>query len=41
MINSERFEIEKQHEENMVKMRFDHEERMKELDLREKMEIVQ
>ena len=31
MINSVRFEIEKQHKENIEKMRCDHEERMKEL----------
>ena len=31
MINSKSFEIEKQHEENIEKMRCDHEERMKEL----------
>ena len=39
MINSKRFEIEKQHEENIKEMRYDHEERMTELDSREEMEI--
>ena len=39
MINSKRFEIEKQHEENIEKMRCDHNIRMTELDCQEKIEI--
>ena len=39
MINSKSFEIKKQHEENIEKMRWDHEERMKELECKEIIEI--